>query len=77
VCEVQDFGPGIPLAEQQQLFRRFSQLKQGAAQGGLGLGLSISKSLVEAHGGRIGVRSEPGQGATFWFSVPNRDGACP
>ncbi len=69
---VQDTGPGITPAEQERLFRRFSQLGTPAARGGLGtgLGLSIAKALVEAHGGRIGVDSEPGRGSTFWFTLP-------
>lgn len=73
-CEIRDYGPGIPPDETHRLFQRFSQLAAGADRGGLGLGLSISKSLVEAHGGRIGVQSQVGQGATFWFTLP---ATCP
>ena len=43
--------------------------------GGAGLGLSISKALVEAHGGRLGAASEPGVGSTFWFDLPRRNDA--
>lgn|GEM_PF-2077577 len=70
VCEVADTGPGIPADQMSRLFQRFSQLEGGIRKGGLGLGLSISKSLVEAHGGQIGVRSELGKGSTFWFTLP-------
>lgn len=67
---VQDEGPGIAPADQARLFQRFSQLEAGRSRGGSGLGLSISKALVEAHGGRLGVESAPGQGARFWVELP-------
>jgi PAS domain S-box-containing protein len=70
-CEIEDAGPGIPPADLPKLFQRFSQLEAGVATGkGSGLGLSISKALVDAHGGSIGVRSTPGVGSTFWFELP-------
>jgi PAS domain S-box-containing protein len=70
-CMVVDTGIGIAPEEQSQLFRRFSQLEAGRqSRGGLGLGLWISRALVEAHGGHIGVTSEPGRGSTFWFTLP-------
>ncbi|MFN3430005.1 MAG: ATP-binding protein, partial [Candidatus Sericytochromatia bacterium] len=70
--EVADTGPGIRAADRHKLFRRFTQLDMSATRqaGGTGLGLSIAKALVEAHGGAIGVESEPGHGATFWFTLP-------
>lgn len=70
LCEVDDTGIGIAPEELPLLFQRFSQLNAGKLQGGTGLGLSISKAFVEAHGGSIGVRSEPGKGSTFWFLLP-------
>jgi PAS domain S-box-containing protein len=70
-CEVQDHGPGIADQDKPRLFQRFSQLEAGVRMGkGAGLGLSISKALVEAHGGSIGVDSTPGLGSTFWFELP-------
>jgi signal transduction histidine kinase len=70
-CEVADTGPGIAEADLSRLFKRFSQLDEGVRRrAGTGLGLSISKALVEAHGGQIGVVSTPGQGSTFWFTLP-------
>lgn len=70
-CEIQDLGPGISADEMPRLFQRFSQLEAGVRMGkGAGLGLSISKALVEAHGGTIGVQSTPGGGSTFWFELP-------
>lgn len=67
---VSDRGPGVSPEEADRLFDRFYQGKnRGAGHTGAGLGLSIVKSLVEAHGGRTGVHSRPGEGATFWFSL--------
>jgi len=71
LCEIEDSGIGIPANEIPLLFQRFTQLQGGLSKGvGAGLGLSISKAIVEAHGGKIGVRSEPGKGSTFWFTLP-------
>ncbi|MNX77328.1 Alkaline phosphatase synthesis sensor protein PhoR [compost metagenome] len=70
--EVRDTGIGIAPEAQQQLFEKFYQVESAGARGraGVGLGLSISKALVEAHGGRIGVVSAPGKGSCFWFTIP-------
>jgi signal transduction histidine kinase len=67
---VSDTGPGIQPEDMSRLFHRFSQLESGLRRGGAGLGLSISKGLIEAHGGEIGVESQPGRGSTFWFTLP-------
>jgi signal transduction histidine kinase len=70
--EVRDEGPGIDLAEQAQLFERWTRTestKSGNAKG-FGLGLSIVKRLVVAHGGDVGVESKSGAGATFWVTFP-------
>lgn len=68
---VHDDGPGIPAENLPLLFQRFERL--GADQSdveGSGLGLALSKQLVTAMGGEIGVESTPGQGTTFWFALP-------
>jgi PAS domain S-box-containing protein len=69
---VQDTGPGISPLDLPRLFEQFYQADSGLTRttGGTGLGLSIAKALVEAHGGRIGVESEVGAGAAFWFELP-------
>lgn len=69
---VLDTGPGIPPEELPHLFQRFYQTRDNAQKHkGLGLGLSICKGLVEAHGGSIWVESLPGCGAAFNFTVPS------
>ncbi|CAN5719206.1 hypothetical protein BH10CYA1_BH10CYA1_57840 [soil metagenome] len=70
---VRDNGPGIPPAQAHKLFARFQQLDQSDSRqkGGTGLGLAITKAIVEEHNGQIGVDSELGKGATFWFSLPS------
>lgn len=71
---VKDNGPGIPDHLQTVIFDRFYQIPAEGAKGGSlpssGLGLAICKVHVEAHGGHIGVRSTPGAGSTFWFTIP-------
>lgn len=70
-CQVEDTGPGIAPGDIGRLFTRFTQLEAGQMKRvGIGLGLSIAKSIIEAHGGHIGVESEPGRGSTFWFTLP-------
>ncbi len=68
---VKDTGIGIPVALQSRIFDRFQQLRS-ADRRGLGLGLYISKRIVDAHGGRLWVESEPDQGSTFSFTLPGR-----
>ena len=68
---VADHGPGIPIAAQAQLFGKFATLDAGAHRPhSTGLGLHFCKLAIEAHGGSIGVVSEAGKGARFWFSLP-------
>jgi two-component system phosphate regulon sensor histidine kinase PhoR len=69
---VSDTGIGIPRADQPRIFERFYRVDAARSRevGGTGLGLAIAKHLVEAHGGRIWVESEVGQGSRFYFTVP-------
>jgi K+-sensing histidine kinase KdpD len=71
---VRDTGPGIPREEQRLIFEKFGRARGGSARPGTGLGLFIARSIVEAHGGTLDVKSLPGQGATFSVSLP-ADGA--
>jgi signal transduction histidine kinase len=65
-----DTGIGIPLEEQQKIWTRLYRGDKSRSQRGLGLGLSLVKAVVEAHGGRVRVSSEPGQGSEFTVSLP-------
>jgi signal transduction histidine kinase len=69
---VQDRGPGIPADEHERIFERFRQGDSSTTRsaGGTGLGLAISKAIIQEHGGRIWLRSVPGQGSTFYFQIP-------
>jgi signal transduction histidine kinase len=73
--EVRDTGIGIPLHQQQQIFTKFFR-GDVAASGitGTGLGLAVSRDIVEAHGGRIGFTSEEGEGTTFFVELPGANG---
>jgi signal transduction histidine kinase/DNA-binding response OmpR family regulator len=69
--EVRDSGPGIPPDEQKRIFEAFYRLTQNAkAAEGSGLGLAITQRLVELHGGKLGLESEPGLGSCFFFTLP-------
>jgi signal transduction histidine kinase len=71
---VRDQGPGLPPEEQARIWERFHRVKGVEVQSGngvgLGLGLYISRTIIEHHQGRVGVESSPGQGSTFWFTLP-------
>ena len=69
---VQDDGPGIPTEALDRVFERFYRVDKARSreQGGTGLGLSIVKHIVHNHGGKVWAKSEPGKGATFFFTLP-------
>jgi signal transduction histidine kinase len=71
---VHDQGPGLPHSEQAQIWERFHRVPgvevQSGTGVGLGLGLYICRMIIQRHHGQVGVHSTPGQGSTFWFSLP-------
>jgi len=69
---VRDDGPGIPPEAKERVFERFYRVDRARSRetGGTGLGLSIVKHIVQAHGGEVWVKSELGQGTTFYFTLP-------
>jgi two-component system phosphate regulon sensor histidine kinase PhoR len=71
---VKDDGPGIPAESLDRVFERFYRVDKARSreQGGTGLGLSIVKHIVQNHGGEVWANSEPGKGATFYFTLPPR-----
>ncbi|HMO65687.1 MAG TPA: HAMP domain-containing sensor histidine kinase [Verrucomicrobiota bacterium] len=73
MLEVADTGPGIPPAEQELIWQRLYRGDKSRSQHGLGLGLSLVKAVVEAHGGQVAVESAPGQGAAFRLAIPRSD----
>ncbi|XXF78521.1 PAS domain S-box protein [Myxococcaceae bacterium GXIMD 01537] len=70
VVSVRDAGPGLTPGEMAHLFQKYARAQSGRKAGGTGLGLYISRLIVEAHGGRIWVEASPGGGATFSFTLP-------
>jgi signal transduction histidine kinase len=71
---VRDEGPGLSVEEQERIWERFYRGERTTTQlgsnVGLGLGLTICRSIVARHRGRVGVESAPGAGSTFWFTLP-------
>jgi PAS domain S-box-containing protein len=72
---VADAGPGVPAEYRPDLFRQFAHPLPSSdkAQVGVGLGLSVVKAVVEAHGGRVGVDERKGGGSLFWFTLPREE----
>jgi signal transduction histidine kinase len=69
---VQDHGPGISKEDQAHLFELLYRGKGAGKESGLGLGLAIVKRIIDAHGGRIWVKSTVGRGSTFFFTLPRQ-----
>ncbi len=69
---VADDGPGIPAEARERVFERFYRIDKARSReaGGTGLGLAIVKHIIQSHGGKVWVESEPGQGAQFFFTLP-------
>jgi two-component system, NtrC family, sensor histidine kinase KinB len=67
--DVRDQGPGVPPEYRERIFEKFFRVP-GTSGEGIGLGLYISREIVRAHGGEMGVENERGAGARFWFTLP-------
>jgi len=67
---VRDSGPGIPEEDRERIFDKFTRVTRDSRPKGIGLGLAFCRLAVEAHGGRIWVESQEGQGSTFHFTLP-------
>jgi signal transduction histidine kinase len=71
---VRDYGPGIALADQEHIWERFHRVpgirEQNETSGGLGLGLYVTRMVIEQHQGEVGIISALGRGSTFWFTLP-------
>jgi signal transduction histidine kinase len=71
LVEVRDSGIGIAAEDQKQLFKPYHRVEQDRQSfPGIGLGLAVSKQIIDAHGGQIWVESKPGRGSTFKFTLP-------
>ncbi len=72
LLEVSDSGPGLTDADLEQVFAKYARLsnKPTGGEKSSGLGLAICQQIIELHGGAVGVRNNPGRGATFWFTLP-------
>jgi signal transduction histidine kinase len=76
--EVSDNGPGIPAEERTRIFEPFRRIESSAASiPGVGIGLSVARRIVEAHGGEITLRSDTARGSTFVISLPSAFAAAP
>src|SRR5947209_9077219 len=76
---VRDRGPGIPASEQSRVWERFQQGQRQpvGSGGGLGLGLYITRAIIQQHRGQVGVESHAGKGSTCWFTLPLADETWP
>jgi signal transduction histidine kinase len=72
---VRDHGPGMPLEEHAEIFKRYRRGSGASGLGGLGLGLHVVREIVESHGGTVRVDARPGKGSTFMVTLPLASGS--
>lgn len=77
ILSVQDEGDGMPLEVQQLIFEKYQQVQQRKFKHSSGIGLAFCKLAVQAHGGEIWIESTPGEGSTFYFTIPILDDGLP
>ncbi|HXE52828.1 MAG TPA: ATP-binding protein, partial [Tepidisphaeraceae bacterium] len=73
IVEVSDYGPGLPPGTEKRVFEKFFRARPADTRRGIGLGLAISRGIIEAHGGTITALNRPGGGATFRFTIPRQE----
>jgi two-component system sensor histidine kinase KdpD len=71
--EVSDDGPGLAPGTEDTVFEKFIRQRPSTDRGGVGLGLTICRAIVQLHGGQVGAQNRPRGGACFWFTIPQRD----
>ena len=70
VVTVSDTGPGVPKGQEEAIFEKFTRGTRESSKPGVGLGLAISRAIIEAHHGTIAVQNHPNGGARFTFTLP-------
>ena len=73
IIKIEDTGIGIPEKDIPKIFKKFYRIDKSRNSSGKGIGLSLARAYIEAHGGKISVKSKPGHGSTFYVIIPSSD----